>query len=99
MNTRSGALLAALCLSFAASSVVADSKPGRVPGEKLDSGLGELPHYSQWVDKTGRQPVAYRVPGESLDDGLGELPHYSKWIDKTGRDPMQQATRTVAAKR
>ena len=59
-----------------------------VPGQKIDSGLGDLPHYSTWVDRSGRNPTGTRVAGESLDDGLADLPHYSKWIDPTGRDPM-----------
>lgn len=28
-----------------------------VPGAKVDSGLGELPHYRDWVDPTGRAPM------------------------------------------
>jgi hypothetical protein len=28
-----------------------------VPGEKIDSGLGDLPHYRHWADKTGRAPM------------------------------------------
>ena len=28
-----------------------------VPGAKLDSGLGELPHYRDWIDPTGRMPT------------------------------------------
>jgi hypothetical protein len=59
-----------------------------VPGEKLDSGLGALPHYSHWKDPSGRAATAVRVPGESLDSGLGELPSYSQWKDPTGRDPL-----------
>jgi hypothetical protein len=62
-----------------------------VAGEKLDSGLGELPAYAQWTDPTGRQPVSQRVPGEKQDSGLGELPHYSKWKDPTGKNPMMGA--------
>jgi len=70
-----------------------------IAGEKLDSGLGELPHYSQWDDKTGRLPMRHRVLGESLDSGLGELPHYSLWVDPTGRDPMgRTAGRKLAAR-
>ena len=29
-----------------------------VPGAKVDSGLGNLPHYRNWVDPTGRTPMA-----------------------------------------
>ncbi|MBL8289267.1 MAG: hypothetical protein JNL85_14905 [Rubrivivax sp.] len=68
-------------------------------GQKLDSGLGDLPHYSQWADKSGRGVVT-RVPGESLDSGLGALPHYSQWQDKSGRDPMgREGLRVAGAKR
>lgn len=56
-------------------------------GQKLDSGLGELPHYSQWADKYARQAEPVRVAGESLDSGLGELPHYRHWAVKYTRTP------------
>lgn len=59
-----------------------------VAGESLDDGLGALPPYAQWVDKSGADPMGSRVPGESLDSGLGALPPYAQWWDKTGRDPM-----------
>jgi hypothetical protein len=78
------ALCAALCLSLPAQA-----QPDRaVIGQKLDSGLGSLPHYSKWLDRSGRAPMGGRVAGESLDNGLGELPHYSKWLDRSGRDPL-----------
>ena len=70
-----------------------------VAGQKLDNGLGALPHYSQWADKSGRQPVAVRVAGESLDDGLAGLPHYRYWVDKSGRDPLGREPLRMAAKR
>ncbi len=47
-----------------------------VPGEKIDSGLGEMPRYGT-------------VAGQKVDSGLGDLPHYRYWADKTGRSPMQ----------
>lgn len=57
-----------------------------VAGQKIDSGLGALPHYSKWADASGRiAPAQVKVAGESLDSGLGELPHYSKWADPSGR--------------
>ena len=96
MTTRTA--LAALCiaslwsatlpLAEAADAVVAD-----VPGQKIDSGLGQLPHYRYWADRTGRLSTV--VLGESLDDGLGELPHYSQWKDPTGRDPLGRAAGRV----
>ena len=47
--------------------VVFSTNPHHVPGESLDSGLGQLP-----ADYTAAE-YQYRVPGESLDSGLGEL--------------------------
>ena len=59
-----------------------------VAGQKLDSGLGELPHYSKSADPCGRLPTGVNVAGESLDSGLGELPHDSKWLDRSGKNPL-----------
>jgi hypothetical protein len=83
MKTHLLAAIAALALLSAAGP--ARSGPDAfVAGQKLDSGLGELPHYSKWADPSARTPARTHVPGESLDSGLGELPHYSKWADRTG---------------
>ena len=83
-----------LFLSLTAATLLALAGPALsgtgagIPGQKLDSGLGGLPHYAQWADPSGRDPMDHHVRGESLDDGLGELPHYSQWVDPTGRDPL-----------
>lgn len=77
---------AAFALTLAATQAFAAGTA--VQGEKQDSGLGELPHYSQWADKTGKDPMRASTAGEKLDNGLGDLPHYSKWVDKSGRNPM-----------
>ena len=63
-----------------------------VPAAKVDSGLGDLPHYRNWVDPTGRAPTgqvltASVVPTGKVDSGLGELPHYRDWVDPSGRMP------------
>ena len=97
MNSRQLAAVIAAALVVAVGSLSAGTDP-RVPGEKIDSGLGELPHYLEWADAKGRNPLRLQhaakagkpatVAGEKLDSGLGELPHYSKWADATGRDPM-----------
>lgn len=68
-----------------------------VAGQKIDSGLGELPHHRDWSDPAGRLPMGTRVLGESLDNGLGELPHYSTWSDRSGRDPLGLARIQLAA--
>ena len=63
-----------------------------VPAAKVDSGLGDLPHYRNWVDPTGRAPMepvltASVVPAGKVDSGLGDLPHYRDWVDPSGRMP------------
>lgn len=93
---------AKLCVSLSAALLIVASGPALsgpaavVAGQKIDSGLGELPHYSTWADPKGRNPIGNRVVGESLDNGLGSLPHYSKWLDKTGRDPLGRAGTQLA---
>jgi hypothetical protein len=97
-------LLAAVCAASllgatALAATASDAGPLVVAGQKLDSGLGELPHFRHWADYRGQLSTAV-VLGESLDDGLGELPHYSLWTDKTGRDPMGEApARVLSASR
>lgn len=93
MSTRPLLLtLAAAAASFVALTAAATE------GQKLDSGLGELPPYAQWLDKSGQSPQGARVAGESLDSGLGELPPYAQWLDKSGRDPMGRSARQVASR-
>jgi hypothetical protein len=33
-----------------------------VPLAKVDNGLGDLPHYRDWIDPTGRSPMEPLVP-------------------------------------
>jgi hypothetical protein len=43
---------------FAAAALAAEKPtPVQVSGEKLDSGLGDLPHYRDWADKSGKNVV------------------------------------------
>ena len=91
------ALAASVCV-LSGAAVAADNKLAtpQVVGEKLDSGLGELPHYRHWADPTGKQlqpthsatetaVAAAQVAGEKLDSGLGNLPHYRDWADASGK--------------
>ena len=54
------AALVALMGCLATGAAAGERAPATVKlaGEKLDSGLGELPHYSQWADATGKTPMA-----------------------------------------
>lgn len=64
---------AALAVSFVSLGPVAvAAERGAAPahtvsGEKVDSGLGDLPHYSKWADPTGKNPVQGK-PQARLDD-------------------------------
>lgn len=107
MNAARLALISAALLGLAAGPALADpaattrhAAAKALAGQKLDSGLGELPHYRLWADPSGRAPLSRQVAGESLDNGLGELPHYSLWLDPTGRDPLgRQGLRVAGGQR
>ena len=69
------ALLALLAGPTTAADVAAVTSASN--GQKLDSGLGELPHYRFWADKSGRNVSANRFAGEKLDSGLGDIAPFS----------------------
>ena len=90
------ALVAAMAGLASTPTLAADasSATAQLPGQKIDSGLGDLPHYSQWADPTGKNPLhrvaavpsaKVHLDGEKVDSGLGDLPPYSQWADKSGR--------------
>ena len=88
----------ALFVALAGAALVAVHAAGiaRVPGEKVDSGLGSLPHYSQWkADGRLAHLVVASVPGEKVDNGLGSLPHYSQWKDHPELYVLVAPTRTA----
>ena len=63
---------ASLAVSFASLSTVAvAAEPAvasvKVSGEKVDSGLGELPHYSKWADPTGKNPAQRKAVAKGDD--------------------------------
>jgi len=67
-----------LMLALGTSSVAAtEPLPDEllVPAAKIDSGLGGLPHASQWQGT----PWLHAMPAEKIDSGLGKLPHASQW--------------------
>src|SRR5688572_9983025 len=77
-------------LSMSACASIDAGHASVVPAAKVDSGLGDLPHYRNWVDATGRAPMGHLltasvVPAAKVDSGLGDLPHYRDWVDPSGR--------------
>ena len=82
-----GTMLLAVSAAFAADNLPLTAS---TPGAKIDSGLGDLPHYRYWADPTGKNPAgqAQQVAGQKLDSGLGDLPHYRYWADPTGKAPV-----------
>jgi len=65
-------LLVGLALGLSTGAFAGDPVP--TPAAKIDSGLGELPHYSQW-----QNPWRYASPAMKVDSGLGTLPPYAEW--------------------
>jgi hypothetical protein len=65
------ALVAVLTLGAAPAMRAADEVPE--PAAKVDSGLGTLPHYTEW-----NAVWLYVTPAESVDDGLGAIPDVSR---------------------
>ena len=53
-----GTMLLAVSAAFAADNLPLMAP---TPGAKIDSGLGDLPHYRYWADPTGKAPVAPTV--------------------------------------
>ena len=64
---------ASLAVSFASLSSVAVAAEravapvNKVSGEKVDSGLGDLPHYSKWADPTGKNPMQGKTVAQRDD--------------------------------
>ena len=71
---------ASLAVSFASLSTVAvaaersAAPANQVSGEKVDSGLGDLPHYSKWADPTGKNPVQGKAQAKGEDKPAQRLP-------------------------
>lgn len=90
-RTRIGAaVVALLAISVTFPAAAGQNAPHRVAGEKLDSGLGKLPHYRDWAKYPALRPLVrvadgQRIAGEKLDSGLGSLPHYREWGQHTSR--------------
>lgn len=96
MKSKFVPMIAAVAL-LSGLPVLAAEPSSAVVGEKIDSGLGSLPHYSRWADRTGSVVIRVTaVPGESLDDGVGELPPYRLWVDRSGKRPMGQPVRVAS---
>ena len=54
-----GVLTMSACASLDAGQSAA------VPAAKVDSGLGDLPHYRDWVDPSGRVPTQMLTASDS----------------------------------
>lgn len=72
-----GLLAAAFHCNVALAGDTSSASHRQLKGQKLDSGLGDLPHYRFWADKSGRSVTAQRVAGEKVDSGLGDIVPFS----------------------
>jgi hypothetical protein len=57
--------LATGVLAMSACASLDASQSAAVPAAKVDSGLGELPHYRDWVDPSGRMPTQVMTASDS----------------------------------
>jgi hypothetical protein len=78
-----------LCATAAEAGQVRQKKPIQIPGQSLDDGLGDLPHYAHWADPTGRMSPRINIPGETLDSGLGA---FVDQLEREFNEPMQVGT-------
>jgi len=51
-------------ISIGACASLDQSEARLTPGAKLDNGLGDLPHYRDWVDPSGRAPMEPMLTAE-----------------------------------
>lgn len=58
------ASIAAALISMNTLAAEPTATAAKVSGEKVDSGLGDLPHYSQWADPTGKNPVPMKASAQ-----------------------------------
>jgi hypothetical protein len=82
MNNGKKIILAVAIVFGCAGVLAASAAETRIQGEKLDSGLGELPHYREWAQHPhlrSMTAMVNHVPGEKLDSGLGDMPPYREW--------------------
>lgn len=47
----------AVVVGIGALSACQSLQPPNTPVAKVDNGLGDLPHYRDWIDPTGRSPM------------------------------------------
>jgi hypothetical protein len=89
------ALAAVLTLAAASAVSVADEVPE--PAAKVDSGLGALPHYTEWK----AAPWLYATPAESVDDGLGATPDGARvtevWLYATPAEKLDSGLGEIVA--
>ena len=45
-------------ISISACALLDSNQTRVTPAAKFDNGLGQLPHYRDWVDPSGREPMA-----------------------------------------
>lgn len=57
--------LATGVLTMSACASLDAGRSAATPAAKVDSGLGELPHYRDWVDPSGRMPTQMLTASDS----------------------------------
>lgn len=61
VNTRKIQFVAVAALLLIAATSITSASTAPLANQKIDDGLGDLPHYSRWIDPTGRDPLGREV--------------------------------------
>ena len=77
MRTLAIVMLAAMLPLHAALAATPGLAPAAhaVAGQKIDSGLGELPHYRLWADPSGKNPLGQASVADVQDLGAAKSRH------------------------
>jgi hypothetical protein len=91
------AVALAAASTFAAVPAVRAAEDVPEPAAKVDNGLGELPHYTQWSETW-----LYATPADSIDNGLGEMPDVSRitevWLYALPADKLDSGLGEIVAR-
>lgn len=85
--------LAALLPLQATTASATDAPSAAVAGQKIDSGLGELPHYRLWADPSGKNPMVAPVAADARQPAA---PKAQRTVG--GKAPASQSTDVAALK-
>ena len=61
--------------TFLFAAAFASAHPSALPGEKLDSGLGQIPHYNEWTQHQDLRHLVVRDAAEAASGHVAASTH------------------------